>query len=245
MIVDVHNHIWRGSEFFHGNPQMVEMLLERMDECGIDHAVCFTRPNQIDNEYVIEAAKAHGDRITGFACTSPWTEQAADELRRCFDAGLRGLKLHPILNGFPIDAHNIVDPLFAVCEEYGYPIICHAMGDHAWLAPSRFEEMAKTFPEVDVIMAHSGFLVAHDDMVRTAGRNANLYLGTSVSSAFNVKMAVQELGPEKVLMGTDTPWGYYEMELLKIELAVPDEAGRRLVMGGNTLRLLGREDEAA
>jgi uncharacterized protein len=242
MIVDVHNHIWSGKRFHHTDPQTVEMLIERMDKSGIERAVCFSRPNQIDNDYVAGAAKGYPDRITGFVVINPWAPDAVQELERGFaDLGLRGLKLHPTLSGFPIDAHELVDPLFEVCDAYGYPVLSHAMGDHAWLAPSRFEEMAQTFPGVDIIMAHSGFLLAHDIMVRAAGRNDNLYLGTSVSSAFDVKMAVEEIGPKKVLMGTDTPWGYYEMELLKMELAVPNARDRDLVMGGNLLRLLGGE----
>ena len=39
-------------------------------------------------------------------------------------------------------------------------------------------------------------------------------------------------------MGTDTPTEVHEVEMRKIELAVPDPAKRALVMGGNIARIL-------
>lgn len=40
-------------------------------------------------------------------------------------------------------------------------------------------------------------------------------------------------------MGFDTPFMDLEVEMLKMKLAVPDPALQKLIMGENTLRILG------
>jgi predicted TIM-barrel fold metal-dependent hydrolase len=53
-----------------------------------------------------------------------------------------------------------------------------------------------------------------------------------------VSRYVEQISPERVLMGTDTPTEAHEVEMRKIEVAIPDLAKRALVMGGNIARIL-------
>ncbi len=48
----------------------------------------------------------------------------------------------------------------------------------------------------------------------------------------------QEVGPHKIVMGTDWPGSDFELERLKIRKAIPEEADRRLVEGENFQKLL-------
>ena len=52
-------------------------------------------------------------------------------------------------------------------------------------------------------------------------------------------VAVERLGPEKVIWGTDSPFVDYEWEFRKMERATADAVGYDLIMGGNIARLLG------
>ena len=54
-----------------------------------------------------------------------------------------------------------------------------------------------------------------------------------------VKQALQEVGAEKILMGTDSPWGRYELSIMGIKEATNDPSEQKLIMGGNIQRLLG------
>lgn len=70
-------------------------------------------------------------------------------------------------------------------------------------------------------------------------RNPNLYVETSVMYSDYVHRYVEQIAAERVLMGTDTPTEVHEVEMRKIEAAVPDPKKRALVMGGNLARILG------
>ena len=70
--VDAHCHIGHDLD---GTRQTAEMLLEKMDQCGIDHAIIFSF-NEQDQEHCFRRANTlianlmndHSERFTGF-CT--------------------------------------------------------------------------------------------------------------------------------------------------------------------------------
>ncbi len=142
-----------------------------------------------------------------------------------------------------MDRHGLVDPLFEICLEAQVPVLVHGLAQpNCW--PSRFEEMAHSFPQVPLIMAHSGFMTAVDEAVRTAKRNLNLHLEISCLDSTDVAYLIREVPAERIIMGSDTPWARFEVEKLKIELAVEDLSARRLIMGENMINLLYRAGTA-
>jgi len=235
MVVDFHNHV--GIRV--GKQQTAEELVNSMDRAGVDKAVIFPFVENPDNDYIAQTVKKFPDRVIGFACINPWLPGALDELRRSVkELGLKGLKLHPLLHGYAIDNHQLVDPVFKACQEMDIPIIAHG-GESLFTMPHAFEEMARTFPKVKLIMAHAGFMYSTDQAIRAAKRNENLYLDMTATTAWDVTHAVEEVGPERILMGSDTPFMHYEVEMKKIEMAIPDPGIRKMIMGENALNLLG------
>ncbi|MEM6430155.1 MAG: amidohydrolase, partial [Deinococcota bacterium] len=89
-----------------------------------------------------------------------------------------------------------------------------------------------------VLIAHMGTVWNVTEALLVAKRTANIYLETSSTQLIEVRMAYRDVGPEKIIMGTDWPGSDFEMERLKMRKAVPDDAHRKLVEGGNLLRLL-------
>ena len=233
MIIDAHNHLG----FRYDLGMSTDDLLRRLDRAGVDKAVCFAQPVVWDNDYVLRAAKEHPDRIIPFAGIDPWGKTAAEAVRRCFELGARGLKLHPVRDSYSLAEPRLVNPLFEVCAEWQAPIISHGMNE--WSnTPWQFNEMAQRFPQVTLIMAHGGHNWLRDDAIEVVRRHPNLYVETSVMYSDYVSRYVEQISPERVLMGTDTPTEVHEVEMRKIEAAVPDPAKRALVMGGNIARIL-------
>ena len=236
MIVDAHNHIGE----IVGVRHTADELVEHMDQAGVDKSVVFTWPQWPDNNYVAQATRDHPDRLIPFACVNPWSPNALDELRGLLEgAGFRGLKLHPFLHGYALDHHVLVDPIFAECEKHGVPILAHGLADNPFTMPLQFEQMARAFPHVPLIMAHSGFMWRTVQAMEVARRCPNIFLETSGTDVTDVRDFVVSLGPERVVMGTDTPYAFQDLELTKIHRAVEDPQARRLVTGGNLLQLLG------
>jgi predicted TIM-barrel fold metal-dependent hydrolase len=119
------------------------------------------------------------------------------------------------------------------------------MADNPFTMPLQFQELALAHPGVPIIMAHSGFMWGIEQAIRVAERCSNVYLETSVTDATDVRTMVENLGPERVLMGTDTPFGFQDMEIGKIRRAVEDREAQRYILGDNVLRLLGVQNHGA
>src|SRR5260221_13362082 len=88
-------------------------LLRRLDADGIDRAVLVNYPSpdlmgftSRVNQYVAEYCAAAPDRLIAMGGVHPrFTEDAAAEVRRAAELGVRGLKLHPPHNAGAANAH--------------------------------------------------------------------------------------------------------------------------------------------
>ncbi|MBA7528816.1 hypothetical protein ES705_21006 [subsurface metagenome] len=233
MIIDIHNHLGVRP----GAKQTPEELLEKMNKAGVDKCVIFPQTRTYPNDVVLKATKDYPDKFIGMIMVNPWHGDTKDKLREGFEAGFTGLKLHPYVDSFPLDYHELLDPIFKICEEYNAPIICHGSGDNPYSMPQQFEEMAKTFPNVVLIMAHMGRVWAVDAAIRIASRNKNIYLGTSSTNTSNIEKAVEEAGAEKILMGTDSPFNRHELEIQKMKLAIKNPNDLKKVLGENASKI--------
>jgi len=241
LIIDDHNHIWIGQatgEGWTSRPLTVDSLLSAMDRAGVDRAGICSLAQDIQNEYVLRAQREHPDRLLGYCFVNPRDKDAPETLRRYLGEGLVGLKLHPRLHGFPLNAMRLVDPLFEVCREHRVHVFAHGAGLEEFNPPHYFEDVAQAFPDVTLIMGHMGALNEVDDAIRVASRNPNIYLDTSACDLFGVQRAIAALGAERLLMGSDWPASDFRLELLKIELATEGHPGAfAQIAGGNYERL--------
>jgi hypothetical protein len=234
MIFDVHNHIG----FRRGEYASVEELLRLMDKNHIDKAVVFTQCETPDNKYVARSVEKYRDRLVGFAYLDPWRFDTEEELSRCItEYGFMGVKLNPTKQAFALDRHSLVDQIFEICGKKGFPILSHGASD-LFSMPSKFGTMARLFPHVNLIMAHMGLPDAFDTALRLVKENKNLYVDIAGVHPRAIKRAVDEVGAEKILMGTDSPWGLYELSLIGINEATDDPKNREMIMSGNIKRIL-------
>jgi predicted TIM-barrel fold metal-dependent hydrolase len=235
LVIDAHNHLGARP----GASQTGAELVAKIDAVGVDKAVMFPFvEGSFTNDPIKEAFDQFPDRLIPYCAVNPWQPDAADEVRRCIaDWGFKGLKLHPTINGFHLSDPLLVDPLFKVADELGFPIIVHGASD-LYNSPPEFALMAARFPRVNLLMAHMGFFWSVDQAIGFAREYPNLYLETSRAPIFEIQTAVRELGPDKVIWGTDSPFVDYEWEFKKMERATADPAGYGQIVGGNIARLL-------
>jgi predicted TIM-barrel fold metal-dependent hydrolase len=238
MIIDCHNHVGSSNWIF---GQSMNDLIQSIQSAGIDKAVVFTYPQNINNEEIAEAQEVHFDQIIGFGVVNPWSQRLRKDLEHCHELGLRGIKLHPFLHGYAIDSSELTRPIFEFCNNVGWPIVIHTFSDGPYNTPYQVEEMARRFPGVTVIMLHSGFMWMTEQAVLAASRCPNLFLETSCVDAGEVRNFVDRLGPERVVMGTDSPTGWHRHELEKIRLVSHNEQEFELLAGGNLERILGMD----
>ena len=233
MIIDSQNVI-------HPYLQTPEELLAGMDRAGIDMAVIYCHSGTFfDNDYTASAVRQHPDRFIGFSYINPRRESARVELERTPDLGLIGISLNPKYDGYSlsIDNHWFMDGVFSFCAEKGLIVLGEGYGDSHYSMPYQFRDVAWTFPDLKIILAHMGMFGGYDDVHRVAKLCPNVYVNTSTTTSQQTQIAREIAGPEKMLLGTDTPVEYFEVSLKKVEISVPDPKQRKLVLGENARQL--------
>ncbi len=234
MIIDLLSH----TGIRKGYAYSAEELIAMMDKAGVDKAMTASQLENIDNESTAQSVKRFPDRIIGFAVENPWAMGAEEDLEHAFrDNGLKGLKLNANRFGFAADRHSILDPFMQLCSKYHATIMAHAMSD-LFSIPAKWEEMARTFPDVPIVLSHMGIPMMADSAFEIARRNKNIYLGTAVCFAPVVKRAIEEVGAEKVVFSSDAPFGSMSQEIQKIKYVTKDPAVQRMILGDNAQRLL-------
>ena len=198
----------------------------------------YARP---DNETVARAIAAHPDRFLGWIFLNPRAGAGLDELERWRTTpGFLGVKLHPHWHGWDMEAAL---PIARRCEELGIAILVHlGFGERGvW------KVLADACPRLKIIFAHAG--IPHWPRMWNEVRD-DPRLWVDVSGPFLdeklVRTAIAALGPERVMYGTDAPYGFhdasgaYDYGAIKgwVERLPVPAAGVDRVLGGNALSLL-------
>jgi len=194
--------------------------------------------NDAANRRLARIVRAHPDRLIGMAVANPWFgEKALETLRRAEDDGLRGLKLHPPLQGFQL-SDEIVDPLARLAKEFDWPVYCHT-GTPICSEPLQLTELARRHPDVQFVMGHMGWSDFACDTMNAAAMSANIHLETSHMIGSMIGDAVARVGAERVLFGSDSPMSTLGAELAKFASIQLSPSDRALVLGGSALALFG------
>lgn len=142
-----------------------------------------------------------------------------------------GIKIHPSYHGYDIE--DYAEMLFSFAAEHGAVMLMH---------PQKIEKMAfwtDMFPDMKLIIAHLGS-IAHIEAIQ-ASKNGNIFTDTSGgASSLNhvVEYAVERVGAEKILFGTDNyscPFQYG-----RIALSCLSDKDKELILLKNALRLFPR-----
>ncbi|HEV2356882.1 MAG TPA: amidohydrolase family protein [bacterium] len=242
MIIDAYNHIWRARpnapELFMHQELSAAAFVAEMDRSGIDKAVVCPLGQDIDNEFIAAGIRQFPDRLIGFLEVNPRDADAADQMARlAHDHGFRGLKLHPTMMGHPVSSHPLMDPIFQACSDHGLAVYGHCMHDF-WVTPLQYEEMARAFPDVPLILGHMGILWSVAEVAMVAKRNPNVYLETSVVPLRSLRIGIQGAGAEKVVMGTDWPANDFDLQIEMVRRATASPREHEMVVGRNMARIL-------
>jgi len=154
----------------------------------------------------------------------------------------------PATGGF--DASDaVLDPYLAALSKLGRPALFCVSADQR-ASPTKVYQTARRHPDVPVILcicdgATAQLAVAIEVVREALGRqDANLYLDTSYATATEIRQAVDAVGPERVVYGSDAlSYGARHpdrqrqlLDALRNSLP-PEQFGQ--VAGGNAARLLG------
>ncbi|NIJ12866.1 hypothetical protein FHU38_003210 [Saccharomonospora amisosensis] len=214
----------------------------------------------LSNEYVAQVAAEHSDVLLPFASIDPAKGKAgAARLRRLVtEHGVRGIKFHPSIQDFaPND--GTAYPLLEVAQELGVPALFHTgqTGIGAGMPggggiklglsnPMLLDEVAVTFPELTIILAHPSF-PWQDEALAVATHKPNVYIDLSGWSPkyFPPQLVryANSLLQDKVLFGSDYPLitpDRWRSDFDKLEMK---PAVRQKILKDNAVRVLRLEGE--
>ncbi|MHB0866327.1 MAG: amidohydrolase family protein [Thermoleophilia bacterium] len=232
-------------------------LIEEMDRCGVDRAVvCGFAWNSFDlyvetNSYIADAVSRFPDRLVGFANVPPVHPRATAELERCLDLGFRGIgEIKAGGQGFDLTDEAGLAPLVSFATTHGLPILVHLSEPVGRLypgkggtSPRKGYEFALKHPQLKLIYAHwGGGLPFYELMPDVREALANVWYDCAASPFLYqpaiYRLAVEAVGREKILFGSDFPLIPMDRYLIELQEAGLSEADRNAITGENGHALL-------
>jgi hypothetical protein len=219
--------------------------IERMDEAGVDAAAVMTiadlpgiNPKAL--ELIAEACGQYPGRLYGFIRLHPWYREQSLELldRAVNESGFKGLKLHPVSSlAHPSGEDTIA--LIRRAGALGIPTLFHC-GDEPMTTPLSIEPAAAACPDSVIILGHMGGYFHVDEAIEVAERHPNIVLETSATPyPAKIREAVERIGAERVIFGSDGPVSSPVLERDKVMIAGLTPEATDLVLGHNAAKLLG------
>lgn len=213
-----------------------------------------------------EERKALG--LLSFGAMHPDTPDYRNELIRLKEAGIKGIKLHPVYQGVDFDDDRYVN-ILNICGELGLAVIIHAGWDigfpgisHAstqtvYHAMEKAEMLSGRNP-VTLILAHMGGWREWED-VCTYFKDTPVFLDTSFSEHHLYPLAdgywderdihllsedqflhmVDVFGAHRILFATDSPWSDQTAALRRFRNLPLKEREQTMILGENAGKILG------
>lgn len=209
MILDSHMHL--GEDLIFNTNDSEADLLSYMAEHGIDAALLQTGILPADPKAatlrLYALTKKYPDKFFGAAVLSPYLPENtyADFMRWAVrDLGFKALKLQ----GFAYcaaPASPQTKKIFDTASALQVPVIIHTGNGVPTALPSMAIPIAKAYPELKIVLAHSGGGMYGGEALIAAQMCDNIYLETSWCTVLDLKSFVNTLGCERLLFGTDVP----------------------------------------
>jgi predicted TIM-barrel fold metal-dependent hydrolase len=226
MIIDCHCHIYPEKivakavesigKFYDipmRNDGRLETLISESEKNGITHNIIFsvaTKPAQVRsiNKFIAGSVAANPKRFIGLGTLHPDSDDVIGEVEEIISLGLKGVKLHPDIQGIALDDSRC-DKIYRAIEGK-LPLLIHA-GDkrYDFSNPNRIKPILEKYPRLTVIAAHLGGYSIWEDAARELAPYPNLFVDSSSSLAMlpseKAKEIIRAYGASRVLFATDFP----------------------------------------
>ena len=117
------------------------------------------------------------------------------------ELGLRGMKLHPWLQGISV-MEPAMDRVCEVLVEHRGILLSHD-GTPPYSMATQLAALARRHPGLPVVLGHGGLLDFWREAIVAASETENVYICLTSVNPFVGSMVVERAPREKVLFGTD------------------------------------------
>jgi len=200
-------------------------LLEVMDRAGVWRVglVNYPAPDVIGftdttNTFAAKYAQADRARLLPYGGVHPrFTKDAAGDVDRLVDLGIRLVKIHPPHQRFPANAYTdgltALGTIYRRCEERGLPVMIHTGTSifpgarSKYGNPMELDDVAIDFPDLRIVMAHGGRPLYMEEAFFVLRRHKRVWLDVSGIPPARLLEYFPRLAEvaDRVLWGTDWP----------------------------------------
>jgi predicted TIM-barrel fold metal-dependent hydrolase len=231
------------------NACTLENMGQVMDDNQISGMVALPVHPYVSFEDVLEASKVDRRVIPFTSIDYSLGRDAGKKLLEDVKNGAQGLKIHPIIQRKSLLDEDTIEAL-THWEQTGKPVQPHLGVYYYYPIEERhlqspengkyddFKKIFSMFPNIRFIAAHSaGF--EWKRLIEDGKDLDNLYLDLSFVSRVQMKAYLKKWPIERLLYGSDWPWGNPEITLKVIDLSVKDPEATEMILYKNAKRLLG------
>lgn len=234
-------------------------LIAEMDLLNIGKAVVlpiaygFPYGDDVTEWYLDAIEKSgHKDRFIICGGVKPTSPDAVGKIRQYKLRGIKGIKAHPNMALFKPD-DKLAWAFYEECSLLGFPLLMHCglvgkesadpektmgyTGRHADIR--NFLEPIAAFPSLRFVLCHSGGL-QNDTAIDIARKNKNVWLDIQGQSVGNIRNMIKELGPERLMFGSDWPFFAVASLLARVLIATEgDTKVRKMLFSENAAHFWG------
>lgn len=195
------------------------------------------------NEPIFQSVADKPNRFLGWVFVNPRgkTNQVQELNKWKNNRGFVGVKAHPFWHRYELVE---LIPVAVQVAKMGKPLLIHAGFDEH----GNYDVLLQKVPGLKLILAHAGFPL-YSDTWKKIKNNKNVYVDLCQTSYLNdriTKRAIEYLGVERCLFGTDGPYGVhgddglfdYSFIKRRIERLYPDKGIQKKLLGENFLELI-------
>lgn len=254
-------------------------LIADMDANGVTIGIVQAQSGNITNDMVAQAAARFPERLVPLARVglrqtaagyrdedpSVLRNETPEEIERCLTKlkmkGVGEIHVRSLTDEIhPERIAKHLEGLMNVVAKHRVPIqfptAWHQFQGGLWYAdPLWVDEVAGRYPNVPIILTKMGRSIGRffDSAMTVAMRNVNVYFDVVGTNPQHLRFALDKLGPERILYGTDwsTTWRWISvpMSLHKLRMKVIDDANvtaheRRGMLWDNAIRVFKLEEYA-
>jgi len=245
-VFDVHAHLgpFYGRFVPGNNPKDLISVMDNLNVaimCISSSSLYFDY--HIANDFIAQLVREYPDRFFGYMIINPnYPEDIENEMERCLNMGLKGVKIHPLFHRCPITGENY-RKVFEFAKQKRCLILSHSQINDQYCDPLLFDEIARDYPEVTFILAHGGNepYKGVAKCIEVMKKRPNVYTDTSWSPQVYygvMEEILKKSDPDRWLFGSDVVWLSLSHQLGAFLSAKISDKNREKILYLNAKKLL-------
>ncbi len=206
-----------------------ENARKSMNATGITSSVCLPLPPHVSFSDVKQASEKDPGLIPFTGVDFTHMEQLEIQFAEEIKQGAKGLKLHPIIQKVPFTDERMLRAVRSFMR-FDLPILFHAGISNYYTGKEKKHNipeygtikearaLVSAYPGAKFIVGHAGMYDVKE-VIRLLGGYNHIWVDTSLQSPESIRDLIDVFGEDKVLFGSDWPFGSRQAGLKAVKVA--------------------------